>query len=108
MGLKEQREHIYMDMRGRVAPSKAQYQKYLADKAEKQLSSKAVKSIAKAGKGDINKVDVQPGSAKYREIIRQKIIEHGITQKRPDYDGQTAFEYYLAVLEKGKIVLHRY
>lgn len=40
MGLQEQRERIYMDMRGRIAPSKAQYQKYLADKSEKAVEKK--------------------------------------------------------------------
>lgn len=47
MKLPEQRERIYMDMRGRIAPSKAQYQKYLADKA--------AKNVAKASGSDIIK-----------------------------------------------------
>mgnify|MGYP003301071400 CR=1 FL=1 len=40
MGLKEQRERIYLDMRGRVAPSNAQYKKYLAEQAEKRVEKK--------------------------------------------------------------------
>lgn len=46
MGLKEQRERIYYDMRGRVAPSKATYAEYLKKQAEKQ-SDRAEKEYEK-------------------------------------------------------------
>lgn len=49
MGLKEQRERIYIDMRGRVAPSKAQYQKYLADKATKNIAKTSDSGIINSG-----------------------------------------------------------
>lgn len=47
MGLPEQRERIYYDMRGRIAPSKETYEKYLVDKV--------AKNIAKASGSDIMK-----------------------------------------------------
>lgn len=46
MGLKEQRERIYYDMRGRVAPSKATYAEHLKKQAEKQKAKDAIKSVA--------------------------------------------------------------
>lgn len=38
MGLKEQRERIYYDMRGRVAPNQENYKAYLQKQAEKKLN----------------------------------------------------------------------
>lgn len=101
MGLKEQRERIYYDMRGRVAPSKATYAEYLKKQAEKQKAKDAVKSVAHSIKGDILKVDAEPGSAKYRELKRQKIIEYGISQKSPIFADDDFGKYISRIAPKN-------
>lgn len=80
MGLKQERERIYMDMRGRVAPSKTSYNNALN---KIKIADNAVKSIAKSGKDDIIKIPAKPGSAKYRELKKKEIIKKGISQKMP-------------------------
>lgn len=42
MGLKEQRERIYYDMRGRVAPSKQNYQKYLVENNRQKAKARGI------------------------------------------------------------------
>lgn len=100
MGLEQQRERIYYDMRGRVAPTKSEYQKYKEIERKKMEASKAVKSIANVGKGDIIKIEAQPGSAKYREIKRQKIIEKGITNQKPIFAADTFGQFVKNVPRK--------
>lgn len=80
MGLKEERERIYYDMRGRVAPNKKSYTEYLR---RQELARNAEKSIAGIGKGGIIKIDAVPGSAKYRKLRREEIIKRGIESEKP-------------------------
>ena len=79
MGLKEQRERIYYDLQGRVAPSKAAYAKYLDQQAEKARQAQTVKqkkssyTIRKAVKGlpDIRSVQTNAD----RENFARKLID---------------------------------
>lgn len=96
MDLPEQRERIYYDMRGRVAPSKSTHQKYMK---EKGLTQNAAKSVARAGKNDIIKIDAKPGTSKYRELKRSQIIEKGVAQERPIYAAD-AFGKYASLIPK--------
>lgn len=83
MGLPQQRDRIYQDgLKGNFS-SKAAYDKIQQNTAEKEAAKQAVKSVANSGKSGILNIEAESGSAKYREIKRQKIIEQGITQKRP-------------------------
>lgn len=59
MGLKENRERIYYDKRGRVAPSQKTYRNYIK---EDELSKNAIKSIARNGENGIIKIDAEPGT----------------------------------------------
>lgn len=86
MGLKQEREWIYLDMQGRIAPSKASY---IVAINKQKLIENAVKSFAKPIKGDIIKIKAESGSAKYRELRQQAIIKKGISQKRPIFSDDT-------------------
>lgn len=50
-GLPEQRERIYADLRGRVAPSKRTYEKWQAEQAIKRMDKAAKSGIIKSGAG---------------------------------------------------------
>ena len=49
MGLPEQRERIYQDMRGRVAPSKETFRKYAAEANEKYGGKSTLQNLTKMG-----------------------------------------------------------
>lgn len=49
MGLPEQRERIYQDMRGRVAPSKETFRKYAAEANEKYGGKSTLENLTKMG-----------------------------------------------------------
>lgn len=49
MGLVEQRERIYQDMRGRVAPSKETFRKYAAEANEKYGGKSTLENLTKMG-----------------------------------------------------------
>ncbi len=49
MGLPEQRERIYQDMRGRVAPSKDTFRKYAAEANEKYGGKSTLENLTKMG-----------------------------------------------------------
>lgn len=85
MKLPQQRDRIYQDgLKGNFS-SKSAYEQMQKKGKEKEQAKESVKSVANAGKGVILDIEAEPGSAKYREIKRQKIIEYGAKQKRPIY-----------------------
>lgn len=95
MGLKEERERIYLDMRGRVAPSQVAYNRL---KQERNIADTAVKSLAKPYKNGIIKAEA--GAAKYREKRRLEIIKIGIEQKKPIFSDDTFGKYASRILKK--------
>ncbi|MEY8428822.1 phage minor capsid protein [Lachnospiraceae bacterium 46-15] len=110
MGLPEQCERIYQDMRGRVAPSKETYRKYAAEAREKYGSSSDLENLTKWGSSkarqrttekkngkkpveksrnpDIIKVSKTTITAKPNSITQTENKKGGIDRNYYDADGR--------------------
>lgn len=87
MSLKEQRERIYYDLRGRVAPSQGSYQKYLKVIEEKRLHDIIKSEIKKAGirgevKFNLNKFDISSYTFDDEHINQKR--KHNVSRKDID------------------------
>lgn len=73
MNLPEQRERIYYDMRGRIAPTRKQMQKFYEDQYEEFSKGKKVpdptKNLDAAYKAQSNRKADERQLAKYREVL---------------------------------------
>lgn len=91
MGMKEQKERIYYDLKGRVAPSKKQYKEYLQEKEDKHIAW--LKSIG-AEDTSLNTV------AKYEEAKYNKTREYQLLRgykkavEKGDIHALVGFEAY--------------
>ena len=87
MGLVEQRERVYIDNLGRVAPSKATYQKYLKTVAEKERRDIIESELRDAGiRGkidfDVKKTDIS--NFKFDNSHINKDRHHNVSRKDID------------------------
>lgn len=106
MGLKEQRERIYYDKRGRVAPSQKTYRNYLK---EDDLSKNAIKSIARNGKNDIIKINAEPGTSKYRKLKKEAIIKKGSEIRNPVFTDDAFGKLAIKIPKKSgyyDVIMH--
>lgn len=78
MNLPEQRERIYYDMRGRVAPSKASYQKYLAQERQNRENKAKIKILEKSKSDFSNHITVFNNGQK--DLINHKNLYNNLNK----------------------------
>lgn len=78
MNLPEQRERIYYDMRGRVAPGKASYQKYLAQERQKRENKVRIKILEKSKADFSNHITVFNNGQK--DLINHKNLYNNLNK----------------------------
>lgn len=88
MGLPEQRERIYYDMRGRVAPSKATYQKYLSQESQRAAKKEAIRLSEKSKAEFGNHIEVFNNGQK--DLISHKNLYNNLSKTEV---GKDALQY---------------